>query len=210
MVRILLVLIFIMVSTHAEARVYDILEPDFVETAKAFARTEEFKKEVIKERDRQVEQIKAAQGERLPVSDRDYSYKVNYYYTLTQDIPKVDKAGNIVGILYPKGYVFEPLKYMVNQPSPLIIYNPCIKEELEFVNNMRKVFDKNYKRYILITSGCSMEEISKLNINYPTYLLDKDSIEKFNLKHTVSVVNANLKEGVFDVTVYSTNKKKQQ
>lgn len=210
MVKILLVLIFIMVSTHAEARVYDIVEPDFVETAKAFARTEEFKKEVIKERDRQVEQIKAAQGERLPVSDRDYSYKVNYYYTLPQDIPKVDKAGNIVGILYPKGYVFEPLKYMVNQPSPLIIYNPCIKEELEFVNNMRKVFDKNYKRYILITSGCSMEDISQLNINYPTYLLDKDSIKKFNLKHTVSVVNANLKEGVFDVTVYSTNKKKQQ
>lgn len=210
MVRILLILMFIMIFTQAEARVYEIVEPDFVETAKVFAQTEEFKEIVIKERDKQVKQIKAMQGEYLPFSDRDYSYKVSYYYTLPQDIPKVDKAGNIVGILYPKGYVFEPLKYMVNPPDPLIIYNPCIKEELEFVNNMRKVFDENYKRYILITSGCSMEDISKLNINYPTYLLDKDSIKKFNLKNTVSVVNANLKEGVFDVTVYSTNKKKQQ
>ena len=39
------------------------------------------------------------------------------------------------------------------------------------------------------------------------FLLDKDSVKKFNLKYTVSVVTADLSKGVFNVKVFSKNKK---
>ncbi len=187
MVR-LITFLLIVIPSILYAAVYEIVEPDFVETAKAFAQTEEFKELAIKEQNRQIDMIKASKGELLLQALNDSEYDVEYYYTLPQDMPKVDRNGNIVGILYPKGYTFAPLKFMKMAPPPLIIYNPCDKEELELVNDICKIYDKNYQRYILLTSGCSLEEMSKLELGTNNrFLLDKDSVKKFNLRYTVSV-----------------------
>ncbi len=206
MVR-LITFLLIVIPSILYAAVYEIVEPDFVETAKAFAQTEEFKELAIKEQNRQIDMIKASKGELLLQALNDSEYDVEYYYTLPQDMPKVDRNGNIVGILYPKGYTFAPLKFMKMAPPPLIIYNPCDKEELELVNDICKIYDKNYQRYILLTSGCSLEEMSKLELGTNNrFLLDKDSVKKFNLRYTVSVVTADLIKGVFNVKVFSKHK----
>lgn len=198
----------ILIPSILYAAVYEIVEPDFVETAKAFAKTDEFREYALKEQNKQIETIKASKGELLLQALNDSEYEVEYYYTLTKDMPKVDRNGNIVGILYPKGYTFAPLKFMKMTPPPLIVYNPCDEDELELVNNIRKIFDNNYQRYILLTSGCSLEEMSKLKLGTDNrFLLDKDSVKKFNLKYTVSVVTADLSKGVFNVKVFSKNKK---
>lgn len=204
----LIFLLFFPLSIYAA--VYEIIEPDFVETARAYAHTEEFKQKVLQERDKKVDEIKSMMGEKLAKSESDFSYEVEYFYTLPQDMPRVDRDGNIIGILYPKGYTFEPLKYIVNIPPHIIIYNPCNENERDFVKQLRSKLDKSYQKYMLVTSGCSLEDISKINTNYPTYLLDKDSVEKFNLKYTVSVVSVDNIKGVFNVKVYSTDKKIQQ
>ena len=123
-------------------------------------------------------------------------------------MPKVDRNGNIVGILYPKGYIFAPLKFMKMAPPPLIVYNPCDKDELDLVKEIRQVYDQHYQRYILLTSGCSLDDMSKIDMKTNNiFLLDKDSVKKFNLKYTVSVVTADLSKGVFNVKVFSKNKK---
>lgn len=206
MVR-LITFLLIVIPSILYAAVYEIVEPDFVETAKAFAQTEEFKELALKEQNRQIDMIKASKGELLLQALNDSEYDVEYYYTLPQDMPKVDRNGNIVGILYPKGYTFAPLKFMKMAPPPLIIYNPCDKEELELVNDICKIYDKNYQRYILLTSGCSLEEMSKLELGTNNrFLLDKDSVKKFNLRYTVSVVTADLIKGVFNVKVFSKHK----
>ncbi len=206
MVR-LITFLLIVIPSILYAAVYEIVEPDFVETAKAFAQTEEFKELALKGQNRQIDMIKASKGELLLQALNDSEYDVEYYYTLPQDMPKVDRNGNIVGILYPKGYTFAPLKFMKMAPPPLIIYNPCDKEELELVNDICKIYDKNYQRYILLTSGCSLEEMSKLELGTNNrFLLDKDSVKKFNLRYTVSVVTADLIKGVFNVKVFSKHK----
>ena len=207
MVRVILIFI-ILIPSIIYAAVYEIVEPDFVETAKSFAATAEFKELALKEQNRQIDMIKSSKGEPLLQAVDDSEYNVEYYYTLSKDMPKVDRNGNIVGILYPKGYTFAPLKFMKMAPPPLIVYNPCDEDELELVNNIRKIFDNNYQRYILLTSGCSLEEMSKLKLGTDNrFLLDKDSVKKFNLKYTVSVVTADLSKGVFNVKVFSKNKK---
>lgn len=206
MVRLIILSILLLSFNVCYAAVYEIVEPDFIETAREYSRSDDFKKRVYEERDKEIKRIKNLSGELLYQADENYSYDVEYFWTLEQDIPKVDRDGNIVGILYPKGYVFQPLKYIKNPPAPLIIYNPCIKEELELVKKIREDFDSSYKRYILLTSGCSLEDISKLKIGYPTYLLDKHSVEQFALKNTVSIVTADLIKGVFNVKVYTVKK----
>ena len=206
MVRLITFLLIVIPSILYSA-VYEIVELDFVETAKSFTQTAEFKELVLKEQNKQIDMIKASKGEPLAQAVYDDEYDVEYYYTLPQDMPKVDRNGNIVGILYPKGYTFAPLKFMKMAPPPLIIYNPCDKEELELVNDICKIYDKNYQRYILLTSGCSLEEMSKLELGTNNrFLLDKDSMKKFNLRYTVSVVTADLIKGVFNVKVFSKHK----
>lgn len=208
MVRLLItVTVIMLIPVVLYATVYEIVEPDFVETAKSFAQTEEFRAMAEKERNRQVDMIKASKGEPLLQALYDDEYEVEYYYTLRQDIPKVDRNGNIVGVLYPKGYTFAPLKYMKMSPPPLIIYNPCNEDELQLVHRIREVYDSNYRRYMLISSGCPLEDMVKIEPEMSNrFLLDKDSVNKFNLKYTVSVVTADLVKGVFNVKVFGTHK----
>lgn len=205
-VAIFSLLIFISTMSNVYAKVYEIVEPDFIETAKIYTQTDEFKRFVEERVEDNIKKFKELKGVELPKSDRDYSYEVTYTYTLPEDMPKVDKEGNIIGILYPKGYTFEPLKYMRNPPPPVIVYNPCDDNERVFLNNLKSEFDKSYQRYIILTSGCSISDIQKKKVTHPIYLLDEKMAKMLNLKNTVSVVKADLIKGVFQVYVYKTDK----
>lgn len=103
-------------------------------------------------------------------------------YTLDKDIPRVNPQGQVVGILYPKGYKFNPLEYMMISETYVII-NGSRKAELDW-------FIANYKNkplvYPLLTEGNAFDVAERLG--RPVYLLD-DKIKKlFQIEQTVSVV----------------------
>lgn len=181
------------------AKTYEILEKDFIELTKEYAKTDEFKKRVNKERDKKISEIKNMSGEKLLKSDKDLEYEVDYIYTLPQDIPKADRQGNIVGILYPKGYTFKPLKYLVSPPPPMIIFNACDNKEKEKADELKKVL----RTYMLVSSGCPLEKVVQLEEQ--TMLVDKKMINLFKLKYTVSVVSVDTEKGVFNVKVYKSD-----
>jgi conjugal transfer pilus assembly protein TraW len=45
---------------------------------------------------------------RLPLAEKSKTERIDWVYTLEFDIPRVDDKGNVVGVLYPKGYSFRP------------------------------------------------------------------------------------------------------
>lgn len=181
------------------AKTYEILEKDFVELTKEYAKTDEFKKRVNKERDKKINDIKNISGEKLLKSDKDFEYEVDYIYTLPQDIPKVDRDGSIKGVLYPKGYTFKPLKFLLSPPPPLLVFNACDKAEKDKVNKLKKVL----KSYMLVSSGCPLEKV--VQSDEQIMLVDKKMIELFNLKYTVSVISVDIDKGVFNVKVYKSD-----
>lgn len=90
-----------------QGRVYPIAEPDMLEELRAKAASLDWAKVVDKEK--QKEKIKAFKPQNLvslPAAKKDRAYLVDMTYTLDVDLP--DGKG---GILYPKGYAFNPLDF---------------------------------------------------------------------------------------------------
>jgi conjugal transfer pilus assembly protein TraW len=118
----------------------------------------------------------------LPASDNATSYLIDMTYTLDKDIPKVNPQGQIVGVLYPKGYKFNPLEYMVINET-YVIFNGSKKVEVDW-------FISNYKNkplvYPLLSEGNVFEVAEKLG--RPVYLLDEQIKKLFRIEQTVSVV----------------------
>jgi conjugal transfer pilus assembly protein TraW len=118
----------------------------------------------------------------LPPATTDYSYTVDVSHTLEYDIPSVDSEGNVTGVLYPRGYTFNPLDYLPADPPPLVVFNGTRKEELEWVRN-------HYagENVMLLTTAGSFRDITE-SMMTPVYYLTRIIAEKLELKHTVSVV----------------------
>jgi len=90
-----------------EGQVYPIAEPDMLEELRTKAATVDWARVIDK--DRQKDKLKAFQPGnlvKLPAAQADRAFLVDMTYTLDVDLP--DGKG---GILYPKGYAFNPLDY---------------------------------------------------------------------------------------------------
>lgn len=201
--RLLVILMVLTFSVSSFAKTWEIIEKDFVQTAKDYSETEEFKEMVEREAKKKVEEIENMEGVKLTAAEKDEEYTVSYKYTLPVDIPKVNRAGKVIGILYPKGYTFNPLLYITQVPPPIIIFNPCDEEEKAFVNDYTK--DKQQPQYLLAAAGgCPLKKLS--GYKEPIHLADPEMVKKFNLKYTVSVVSVDKVRGVFNVRVFKTKK----
>ena len=118
----------------------------------------------------------------LPAADNATSYLIDMTYTLPHDIPKVSPEGQIVGVLYPKGYKFNPLEYTkINETY--IIFNGNRKAEVDW-------FVSNYRNqplvYPIISEGNVFDVAERLG--RPVYLLDEQLRKLFQIERTVSVV----------------------
>jgi len=118
----------------------------------------------------------------LPASDNATSYLIDMTYTLPHDIPKVSPEGQIVGVLYPKGYKFNPLEYTkINETY--VIFNGSRKAEVDW-------FVSNYRNqplvYPIISEGSVFDVAERLG--RPVYLLDEQLRKLFQIERTVSVV----------------------
>jgi len=198
MKKIILVFFIVFKISFAET-LYDIAEPDAYEEIKASVpiAIEKFKKE----REKIKERILNTTGMETTPADRSYKYFIDPTYVVQEDIPRVDKYGNIVGILYPKGYRFNPLEYLNEAPEPMIVFNPCDKKEKEFVKRLIK---KIKGKVILVSSNCPIRKW-KDEYGYPLFILTKEVKEKFGIKNTVSLITANMKKKVMEVEVFKVN-----
>ena len=137
----------------------------------------------------------------LGPADKDYSYLVDLTYTLDVDIPRIGENGNIEGVLYPKGYSFNPLDYTPVDPTPLVVFNGDSKEEKEWV---KKYCGNGCNAMLVITEGTFSKVAEELQ--RPVYYLKEIMAKKLKLKNTISVVK---REGnKMRVNVYSVKKRK--
>jgi len=138
----------------------------------------------------------------VPKAKENKVYYVNPEYTLEFDIPKVDSQGNVVGILYPKGYKFNPLDYVKKSMPPLVVFNGYDKAEVQWV----KKYLTETPKAMLLTVTPSWRSLSE-ELKMPVFYLKKIIAERFKVKNTVSVITVENK--MIKVSVYAVSENKK-
>lgn len=125
---------------------------------------------------------------RLPRAKRDRNFQVDMTYTTEIDVP--DGKG---GILYPKGYTFNPLDY-VTYPKTLVVIDGADPEQVKWFATSE--YDKRLDVALLLSEG-RFGAVSK-RISRPLFYADRKIIERLKLKAVPSVVRQ--KGRVMEVT----------
>ncbi len=115
---------------------------------------------------------------KVPRASQERRRLVDLTWTLPFDIPKVNEHGKIVGVLYPRGYTFNPLDY-VNYPGILVILDG--EDPLQLAWFERSSYFNDPKVRLLITQGSWYELFEKYKrpIFYATsVVLDRLKIER--------------------------------
>jgi conjugal transfer pilus assembly protein TraW len=136
-----------------------------------------------------------ADSVQLKPAPKSRSYTVDLTYELEYDIPRVDSEGKIIGVLYPKGYRFNPLEYVTANPPPLVVFNGESKKERQWV----KYYYTGKPVMFVITEGNWVDVSQELGTQ--VYYLKNIIKEKFKLENTVSIVYK--KDKVIKVDVYA-------
>lgn len=185
-----MVIILLLTLSLALGMVYEISEPDLLEEIES-----QRQQAIVKIRayiNRQKEVIENFEGERLTPAKKYSVYEIDPTYCLEENIYTLEN--NQWKVLYPKGYCFNPVLYLP-KPPPIIVFNACQREE---ILALKKIL-KNLKNYILVSSGCPLKKLKKLKFEKPVYLLTKELVKKFRLKHTLSVISVDKQKGVIRV-----------
>jgi conjugal transfer pilus assembly protein TraW len=174
--------------------VYDIKEKDaFVELQDKVKNLDT--KKIESELTEKFKDYRPADSVNLPPAKETKSYTVDLTYELEYDIPRVDGEGKITGVLYPKGYRFNPVEYVKASPPPLVIFNGESRKERDWVKHYYKG-----KHVMFVISEGNWSEISE-ELGTQVYYLKKVMQEKFKLENTVSVVYR--KDKLIKVDVYA-------
>lgn len=116
-------------------------------------------------------------------AEKNYSYTVDMTYTLEYDIPEVDGEGNIVGVLYPRGFRFNPLDYIPYDPPPLVVFDGESEKERMWV---KRHYAGNPGVMLLLTRGDWYETTKEMGMQ--AYYLKSIMAQRLDLRNTVSVV----------------------
>lgn len=198
-----LIPIWLLFSVSSLSATYPIKEPDLLTEIQERAKCVNYS--AIRKRFRELyKYYKPKDIVQLPPAKKSYSYLVDMTYELPFDVPEVDKNGRIVGILYPKGFRFNPLKYIPVDPPVLIVFNGNSKEEVKWVEKHIKSFPVYHK--LIITDG-NWQKLTK-KFKEQVYFLTPRMKERLNLKETISVVR---REGDYmGVKVVAVNHRNMQ
>lgn len=115
---------------------------------------------------------------RLPRAKRNRSFPVDMTYTTEIDVP--DGKG---GILYPKGYTFNPLDY-VTYSKTLVVIDGTDADQVKWF--AASEYDKRLDVTLLLTGG-SFGAVSK-KISRPLFYADRKIVERLKLQAVPSVV----------------------
>ena len=114
----------------------------------------------------------------LPRAKRNRSFPVDMTYTTEIDVP--DGKG---GILYPKGYTFNPLDY-VTYPKTLVVINGTDPDQVKWF--AASEYDKRLDVTLLLSEG-NFGTVSK-RISRPLFYADRKIIERLKLKVVPSII----------------------
>lgn len=160
-------------------QVYPVLEPDALAEITAAVTRVDWKKAI--DRKKTLEKVKKFRPENLyplPVAVMDKTFLVDMTYTLDIDIP--DGKG---GVLYPKGFSFNPL-YYVNLTSILVVIDAGDKRQIEWFNASPHADD--YRTRLLLSGGNYYDLTEKLE--RPVFYLMDNITRRLRLAAVPSVI----------------------
>ncbi len=166
---VFILLLFLKLSQGVE--LYEIAEPDLLEEIRMRAESLTIPSQELKEK------IESHEGFYLPPAKESKVYEVDPTYCLEEDIYYMN--GDRWEVLYPKGYCFNPIDYIPYEPPPMVVFNPCRKEEREWVL-------KRHGEAILVSTGCSLRKVREMGLK--VYFLTEELVRKLSLEGTVSVI----------------------
>lgn len=114
----------------------------------------------------------------LPRAERNRTFPVDMTYTTGIDVP--DGKG---GILYPKGYTFNPLDY-VTYPKTLVVIDGRDPEQVKWL--AASEYDKRLDVTLLLTEG-SFRAVAK-RISRPVFYADRKIVERLKLNAVPSII----------------------
>ncbi len=158
--------------------VYPIAEPDALKELKAKAARVDWSK--MFSRDRMTGKIRGYRPKdlrKLPVARHDRTFLVDMSYTLDRDIP--DGKG---GILYQKGYTFNPLDY-ISFNRALVIIDGSDRRQVEWFQRSPWRKDMNA---MLLLSGGSWSKIGE-RLKRPVFYADRLMVTRLKLQAVPSV-----------------------
>ena len=158
--------------------VYPIVEPDALAEMKKKAARVDWGKYLDREKmARKIREYKPKELAKLPAARRERAFLADMSYTLDMDIP--DGKG---GILYPKGYTFNPLDY-VNLERTLVIINGNDKRQVEWFRN--SLWNKDMNAMLLLTDGSYYTLGERLK--RPVFYADRLLVTRLRLQAVPSV-----------------------
>jgi conjugal transfer pilus assembly protein TraW len=134
---------------------------------------------------------------RLPLAEKSKTERIDWIYTLEFDIPRVDDKGNVVGVLYPKGYQFRPVQYWSATPPPLIVFDGKDKRQIQIVKRLLS----KYPNSMLVASDGAVFDLMN-SFNARVYLLHPKLREVARITHGVSVIKFDRTTGHIIKEVY--------
>jgi len=138
----------------------------------------------------------------LPPAEKDRSYYVDMTYTLDKNIPKVDTSGKITGVLYSKGFTYNPLDY-ADITETYVILNGTREAELRWFD---KYYKDDYRAYPIITEGDAFDVAEKLGRG--VFKLDAQFRDRFEIENTVSVIYEDFSRKMMRVDVIKVKDEK--
>lgn len=168
-------------------RVYPVVERSAVDEIKERAARVDWKKHLEKIKP---ENYRPERRVYLPRATKQTVRLVDMTYTLDMDIP--DGKG---GILYPRGYMFNPLDY-VSYPRTLVLINAEDKGQVKWFST--SAYAHRFDVVLLITDGAFVDVTKKMQ--RPVYYADARIADKFKIKALPSVVKQSGR--VMEVTEY--------
>jgi len=114
----------------------------------------------------------------LPEAGKDNVWIIDTRFKLKIDIP--DGKG---GILYPKGYQFDPKDYL-RLSKNIVVLDGTNEKQIKWAAEKTLFNNRNFK--ILITKGPIVKIMQK--IKAPIYFYTKEVHQRLKLKHTPTIV----------------------
>lgn len=160
---------------------YPIAEKDMMSEIEARAASVDWKSIIAKEKEN-VKKTAAKADTNIQAADMNKTYYLDMTYMLDHDIYSYNTAGEITGVLYPKGFIYNPLDY-IQTKEIYVILNGKRKSEVEW---FKKKYALSPLVYPLITEG-NAREIAE-DIGRPVSVLRDNMKELFKIEKTISVV----------------------
>lgn len=168
-----------LVNMGLSGRTYRIAEPDAMSEIKSAAARADWKKFMGREKvAKRIKHYRPADLRPLPPAKADRSFLVDMTYSLDMDIP--DGKG---GVLYPKGYSFNPLDYIA-LPITLVVLDGNSLDQLNWF--IRSAYADDHRTRLIITDGNYYELIEKFA--RPVFYLPAEMASRLKLSAVPSVV----------------------